>query len=162
WHRVALLRPSLVPGLRIVRQQVRDQVWQLLVEPASGKQLRLNPAAYDLVGRLDGRATVSELWNRLLTLRRDEAPTQDEVLQLLDAPRSILIAWICYPVIKLLHELGHALAVRRFGGEVREVGMSLMFLVPAPYVDASAANSFASPRQRVIVSAAGILVETSL
>ncbi|MBC7601966.1 MAG: hypothetical protein H7255_04805, partial [Ramlibacter sp.] len=83
-------------------------------------------------------------------------------VQLFDAPRSFLIAWVCYPLVKLLHEMGHGLAVRRFGGEVREVGLSLMFLVPAPYVDASAANTFASSRQRMVVSAAGILVETSL
>ena len=62
WYRVAPLKPSLVAGLRIVRQQVRDQVWQVLVEPGSGRQLRLNPAAYALAGRCDGRATVEELW----------------------------------------------------------------------------------------------------
>ena len=54
WHRVASLRPSLVPGLRVVRQPVREQVWHVLVEPASGRQLRLNPAAYALVARFDG------------------------------------------------------------------------------------------------------------
>ena len=37
-----------------------------------------------------------------------------------------------------------------------------MFLTPAPYVDASAANAFASPYQRLVVSAAGILVEMAI
>ncbi|MFL6693779.1 MAG: PqqD family protein, partial [Ramlibacter sp.] len=83
WHRVAALRPSLVPGLRIVRQDVRGQAWQVLVEPASGRQLRLNPSAYALVGRFDGEATVDQLWERQLQQQRDDAPTQDEVLRLL-------------------------------------------------------------------------------
>ena len=70
WHRVAALRASLVPGLRVVRQQVRGQAWHVLVEPGSGRQLRLNPAAYALVGRFDGRATLDELWQRQLAHRR--------------------------------------------------------------------------------------------
>ena len=259
WHRVETLRPSLVPGLRIVRQQVRDQVWRLLVEPGSGRQLRLNPGAWDLVGRFDGRATLGDLWRRVLHLRRDAAPTQDEVLallaqlfrggmvqfdatphlsllfarraqegvqrsrgivnpfmlrtrladpsrwlqrltplanvvfsvpmlacwlallsiaalagasefaalrahatQLLARPSSYAVAWLLYPLVKALHELGHGLAVRRFGGEVHEVGVTLMFLTPAPYVDASAASAFASRGQRFVVSAAGIMVELAL
>ena len=58
-----------------------------------------------------------------------------------------------------LHELGHALAVRRWGGEVKDVGFTLFVLVPAPYVDASAASGFTSRTQRAIVSGVGIMVE---
>lgn len=259
WHRVAALRPSLAPGLRIVRQRVRDQVWHLLLEPASGQQMRLNPSAYDLVGRFDGRATTGELWDEVLRLRQGEAPTQDETLallaqlfragmvqfdaaphlgllfarraeggterqrgfvnpmmlrtrladpsrwlrsltplahavfspagalawlalvlvallgaatewpalaadaaRLLASPSAYVLALVCYPVVKSLHELGHGLAVRRYGGEVRELGAALMFLTPALYVDAGTANAFASARQRALVSAAGILVELAL
>ncbi len=74
-------------------------------------------------------------------------------------PRYLLLAWVCFPIIKALHELGHLLAVRRWGGAVHEVGFSLFVLVPAPYVDASAAAAFASRYQRVIVGAAGMMVE---
>ena len=259
WHRIGGLRASLVAGLRVVRQPVRGQVWHVLVEPASGKQLRLNPAAYSFVARLDGGATVEQLWQRQLLQLRDQAPTQDEVLRLLaqlfkggmvrfDAapnlslmfarrdeegrqrrrgmmnplmlrmplasparlldrlapfaqwlfnplalvawtvavlvallaagahfpelqahaqrlfasPSSWLLAWLCYPVVKFLHELGHGLAVRRYGGQVHEAGITLMFLTPAPYVDASAANAFPGARQRFVVSAAGVLVELGL
>src|SRR5690349_19942720 len=83
WYRVAALRPSLVAGLKIVRQQVRDQVWHVLVEPASGRQLRLNPAAYALAGRCDGRTSVEGLWQAELARAGDDAPTQDETLRLL-------------------------------------------------------------------------------
>ncbi len=75
---------------------------------------------------------------------------------------SLAIAWVIYPLMKLLHELAHAMAVRRWGGEVHEVGIGLLFLIPAPYVDASAATAFSRSRQRAAVGAAGVIVETSL
>jgi putative peptide zinc metalloprotease protein len=259
WYRVAPLKPNLVAGLKIVRHEVRDQIWHILVEPGSGRQLRLNPAAYAFAGRCNGRATVTRLWELLLERDGDDAPTQDDILRLLaqlfragmvqfdatpylsllfarrteegqrkrrafinplmlrmklfdptrlldrlaplsavlgrwsvfvlwmtavgvaalaaavnfpvlkaDAlrllatPSSYALAWICYPIAKFMHEIGHGMAVRRFGGTVNELGISLVFLTPAPYVDASAANSFASARQRAIVSAAGIMIELAL
>jgi putative peptide zinc metalloprotease protein len=45
---------------------------------------------------------------------------------------------------------------------VHEIGLSLVFLTPAPYVDASAANAFPDPRHRAVVSGAGIAVELTL
>ncbi|HTS52726.1 MAG TPA: efflux RND transporter periplasmic adaptor subunit [Burkholderiales bacterium] len=77
-------------------------------------------------------------------------------------PRYLLLLWLCYPVIKVLHELGHALAVKAWGGEVREMGLSLLLLVPVPFVDASAASAFPEKHRRVIVGAAGIMVELFL
>jgi putative peptide zinc metalloprotease protein len=80
----------------------------------------------------------------------------------MNTPRYILLAWACFPVIKGLHELSHALAVRRWGGEVLEAGFSLFVLVPAPYVDASASAAFALRYQRLVVAAAGIMVELAV
>jgi putative peptide zinc metalloprotease protein len=74
-------------------------------------------------------------------------------------PRYLLIGWILYPVIKFIHELAHGLAVQRWGGEVREAGVSLFLLMPLPYVDASAAGNFAHRYQRAWVSGAGIAAE---
>ncbi|MCK6424947.1 MAG: PqqD family peptide modification chaperone [Burkholderiaceae bacterium] len=82
--------------------------------------------------------------------------------QRLDSPGFLLLMWLLYPVVKALHELGHALALRRWGAEVREVGLGLILLTPAPYVDAGAAATFARRRQRIAVSAAGIAVELAL
>ena len=62
WHRVAALRPRLVPQLRVRRHQQRGQPWWLLVEPASGRSLRLTRAAYDFAARLDGRQRIDALW----------------------------------------------------------------------------------------------------
>ena len=80
----------------------------------------------------------------------------------LATPHYLALMWLLYPPIKALHELAHALAVRRFGGDVREVGISLLMLAPVPYVDASAASAFTHKHQRVLVSAAGIMVELGL
>jgi putative peptide zinc metalloprotease protein len=77
----------------------------------------------------------------------------------LDTPRYLLLGWLVYPFMKALHELGHALAVRRWGGEVHDVGFTLFVLVPVPYVDASAASGFPRRARRATVSAIGILIE---
>jgi putative peptide zinc metalloprotease protein len=77
-------------------------------------------------------------------------------------PRYLFLLWLCYPVIKALHELGHGLAVKAWGGEVREMGVSLLMLIPVPFVDASAASAFPEKHRRVVVGAAGIMVELFL
>ncbi len=78
------------------------------------------------------------------------------------SPRFVLFAALAYLPIKLVHEIAHGLAVRRWGGQVRQAGVTLMLLMPVPYVDASAATSFPERRARVAVSAAGILTELAL
>ncbi|MCB2040293.1 MAG: PqqD family protein, partial [Rhodoferax sp.] len=70
------------------------------------------------------------------------------------SPRFVLFAALAYLPIKLVHELAHGLAVRRWGGQVRQAGVTLMLLMPVPYVDASAATSFPERRARIAVSAA--------
>ncbi len=75
---------------------------------------------------------------------------------------NLLLLIVAYLLVKLLHELGHALATRAFGGEVHEMGVMLLVLVPVPYVDASAASAFASKSQRMAVGAVGIMVEMLL
>jgi putative peptide zinc metalloprotease protein len=78
------------------------------------------------------------------------------------SPVFLLFTWLVYPFIKTLHELGHALAIRRWGGEVRKVGITLLVLMPIPWVDASASNGFRFRGHRLSVSAAGIMVELLL
>ncbi|MEP6969848.1 MAG: PqqD family peptide modification chaperone [Betaproteobacteria bacterium] len=75
------------------------------------------------------------------------------------SPRFALLAAVLYLPVKLVHELAHGMAVRRWGGQVHEAGVTLMLLMPVPYVDASAATGFAQRRARIAVSAAGIMAE---
>ncbi|HSN33982.1 MAG TPA: PqqD family protein, partial [Ideonella sp.] len=75
---------------------------------------------------------------------------------------NLLLLLLVFPAIKALHELGHATATRAGGGEVHELGVMLLVLVPVPYVDASSATVFRSKARRAIVGAAGMAVETFL
>ncbi len=77
-------------------------------------------------------------------------------------PRFLLLTWLCYPFIKLVHEFAHAFAVKVLGGHVREMGVRVLFLTPVPYVDASAANGLRGKWQRIMVSVAGIMAEVLL
>lgn len=79
----------------------------------------------------------------------------DRVLALHNLVMIVLI----FPLLKALHELGHAYATRAGGGEVHELGLMLLVLMPIPYVDATAAAGFRSKWSRVIVGAAGMMVE---
>ena len=77
-------------------------------------------------------------------------------------PKNLVLLWFVYPVVKSLHELGHAYATRRWGGEVHEIGIMLLVFSPVPYVDASSAWGFRDKRKRMVVGAAGIAVELFL
>jgi putative peptide zinc metalloprotease protein len=67
--------------------------------------------------------------------------------------------WGMFVLTKFIHELGHAFATRRFGGECHEMGIMLLVLIPTPYVDASAAWSFRNKWHRIFVGAAGMIFE---
>jgi putative peptide zinc metalloprotease protein len=87
--------------------------------------------------------------------------TEDIADRVLD-PANLVLLWFVYPVVKALHELGHAYATRKWGGEVHEIGIMLLVLSPVPYVDASAAWGFRDKSKRIVVGAAGIAVELFL
>lgn len=75
---------------------------------------------------------------------------------------NIFLMWLVFPVIKALHELGHGSATKAGGGEVHDMGVMLLVLMPVPYVEASAANAFKSKYSRAVVGAAGMIVELFL
>ncbi len=62
-------------------------------------------------------------------------------------------------VIKVCHELGHAVAARRFGCDCHEMGVLLLAGFPSMYCDVSDAWMLPRRRQRIAVSLAGIWVE---
>ncbi len=71
----------------------------------------------------------------------------------------LLASWL---VLKAFHELGHALACKKFGGEVREWGVMWMLFVPLPYVDVTSSWRFESKWERILTSLAGMIVELFL
>jgi len=78
------------------------------------------------------------------------------------APRNLLLLWLIFPLVKIFHEFGHAFAVKKWGGEVHEMGIMLLALVPIPYIDATASASFPDKRCRMAVAAMGMIVEMLL
>ena len=87
--------------------------------------------------------------------------TQNFADRLLAADNLVLMA-VIYPVIKLLHEMAHAYAVKRWRGQVNEMGLMFLVFIPVPYVNASASITFASKYRRMVVSLAGIMMELAI
>ncbi|WP_168566148.1 HlyD family efflux transporter periplasmic adaptor subunit [Crateriforma spongiae] len=65
-------------------------------------------------------------------------------------------------VLKLVHELGHTAACRRYGVKVRQAGIVAVLLMPMVYVDLTDAWMCRSRRKRMIISAAGIYLELGI
>jgi putative peptide zinc metalloprotease protein len=78
------------------------------------------------------------------------------------SPYNLLLMFILYPPLKFIHELGHAFSAKLEGGEVHEMGINFLMFMPVPYVNVSTATHFRSRYKRILVSAAGILVESFL
>lgn len=72
------------------------------------------------------------------------------------------LIWLTTILIKSIHELGHGLTCKHFGGEVHEVGV--MMLVFTPYFFVNVSDSWVLPERhkRILISAAGIYVELVL
>lgn len=75
------------------------------------------------------------------------------------APSNLVLLYLSGFAIKVVHEFGHGMAVRRQGGEVHAMGVTFMLLAPLPYVDASASWSFRERWRRALVACSGVLFE---
>lgn len=85
-----------------------------------------------------------------------------QLRDLMGSPHGLAWAWLAYPVMKVLHEVAHGLAVRHWGARVPQWGVTLLMGTPVPYVDASASAALPGRGQRAAVAAAGIVVELGL
>lgn len=68
-------------------------------------------------------------------------------------------AWV---MLKIAHEMSHAVACRRLGGSVRETGLIFILLAPVAYVDVTSSLRFRSKWQRIHIAAAGMFVELTM
>jgi putative peptide zinc metalloprotease protein len=75
------------------------------------------------------------------------------------APENMLLLYLGMVFIKSLHELGHTLICRHYGGEVHTLGVMLLIFTPLPYMDATSSWSFRSRWQRAFVGGAGMITE---
>jgi putative peptide zinc metalloprotease protein len=85
-------------------------------------------------------------------------PTIGELWQ----PRYMLLWLGTIVFLKIAHELGHAITCHHFGGRCHEMGVMLLAFFPALYCDVSDVWQMTSKRQRMLVSAAGMIVEITL
>jgi putative peptide zinc metalloprotease protein len=75
---------------------------------------------------------------------------------------NLLTIVLVFPILKFLHELGHAYAVKLAGHEVHEIGVMILTFMPAPYVDATAAGVVPDKWRRALIGAAGMVVELTI
>ena len=73
--------------------------------------------------------------------------------------KNVVYLWVALGVVKVIHEFGHGLSCKAFGGEVHEMGFLLLCFSPAMYCNVSDAWTLPSKWRRIIISFAGIYVE---
>ncbi|MDF1814814.1 MAG: efflux RND transporter periplasmic adaptor subunit [Verrucomicrobiales bacterium] len=73
---------------------------------------------------------------------------------------NLFLLGVIWVLLKIFHEGWHAVACKKFGGSVPEIGVVLLlFITPLGYVNATSATRFSSRWKRIFVSAAGIYGE---
>jgi putative peptide zinc metalloprotease protein len=83
-------------------------------------------------------------------------------LQAFLTPGSIVWLLVALALVKIVHELAHALTCIHVGGQCHEIGLLLLVFTPCLYCDVSDIWSIANKWRRIAVSAAGIAVEVLL
>ncbi len=75
---------------------------------------------------------------------------------------TIFYFWTSLAIVKVIHEFGHGLTAKHYGGEVHEMGMLFLVLTPALYCDVTDSWLLPNKWKRIWISAAGIYVECFL
>jgi len=83
WYRVTAMRPRLRATVQSERQHYRGRVWYVLRDPTTNKFYRLDESNYRMVGLLDGKRTIDDVWKLVCQQMEHDAPTQGEVIHLL-------------------------------------------------------------------------------
>ncbi|WP_237133370.1 HlyD family efflux transporter periplasmic adaptor subunit [Pseudohongiella sp. O18] len=76
--------------------------------------------------------------------------------------QGLITMFLVLTAAKILHELGHAYACKRFGCRVPSIGVAFLVMWPVLYTDASDAWRLTSRYQRMAIGGAGIVVELVL
>jgi len=86
---------------------------------------------------------------------RDKLPSYHEFFSF----KTVAYLWVALGVVKVIHEFGHGLSCKAFGGEVHEMGALFLCLSPCLYCNVSDAWTMPNKWHRIIISFAGIYVE---
>ncbi len=86
---------------------------------------------------------------------RDRLPSYQEFFSF----KTVIYLWAALGAVKVIHEFGHGLSCKAFGGEVHEMGFLILCFSPCMYCNVSDAWTLPNKWQRIIISGAGIYVE---
>ena len=75
---------------------------------------------------------------------------------------SVVVLWLTGTFIIVVHELGHGVTCKYFGGHVHEMGAMLLYFEPAFYCNVNDAWTFPELRARLWVTAAGSWIQLVL
>src|SRR5207247_4398536 len=73
--------------------------------------------------------------------------------------KTVVYLWAALGIVKVIHEFGHGLSCKAFGGEVHEMGFLFLCFSPAMYCNVSDAWTMPNKWHRIIIGGAGIYVE---
>lgn len=104
--------------------------------------------ALSLVIFLAGLAVFVLNWPRI-------SPSLNDFLTL----PNLALVWVLTILVKVVHEFGHGLTCKHYGGEVHEMGFMAMVFSPFLYADVTDSYLFPNKRHRILVAAAGIYIE---
>ena len=153
------------------KRQRKSQIKQSFMNPMSLRLPLLHPDAW--FQKQAGLARIVFTWPVLLLWLAIVAPAgvlgfqhwhelTDNLADRVLAASNVALLWFTYPLVKAVHEWAHGLAVKAWGGTVREVGVMVILFSPVPYVDATSSYRFPSKWARATVAAAGIMAELVL
>ena len=75
---------------------------------------------------------------------------------------NLLYMWCALGVAKVIHEFGHGLSCRHYGGECHEMGVMLLVFSPCLYCDVTDSWMLKNKWHRIIIAAAGMYIEIIL
>jgi putative peptide zinc metalloprotease protein len=75
---------------------------------------------------------------------------------------NLMYLWVTLGVAKIIHEFGHGLSCKHFGGECHEMGMMLLVFSPCLYCDVSDSWMLKNKWARIMIGAAGMYIEILL
>ena len=75
---------------------------------------------------------------------------------------NLMYLWITLGISKIIHEFGHGLSCKHFGGECHEMGVMLLVFSPCLYCDVSDSWMLRNKWARIMIGAAGMYIEVFL
>ena len=72
---------------------------------------------------------------------------------------NLIYLWLALGVAKVIHEFGHGLSCKHFGGECHEMGLMLLVFSPCLYCDVTDSWMLHDKWRRILIAAAGMYIE---